>query len=144
MSARICPYVGLAEDPETSLAFPSELNCCHWADPIEPVNIDHQQMFCLSTRFSGCPMLVTKNHRTLSPELRLGGQARVFTGRRILPFVVILTVIFSIYLVVNNLGNSSATDNQGNQFLGPGSPTQILPQPFLCSHPRMRLIRLLL
>lgn len=56
MKKTICPYLGLREDPKTSLSFPSQGNACHRANPVAPVEADHQEKFCLGPGYKACPI----------------------------------------------------------------------------------------
>lgn len=51
-----CPYLGLKEDANTALDFPSQGNYCHHSRPIAPVNTDHQEQFCLTGDHTQCPV----------------------------------------------------------------------------------------
>jgi hypothetical protein len=58
MNSKFCPYLGLKDDPNTALGFPSEGNFCHHVSPSIPVRRDHQQNYCLSTSYHACPVIV--------------------------------------------------------------------------------------
>ncbi len=126
MSARICPYIGLAEDPETSLAFPSELNCCHWATPIEPISLDHQRSFCLSTRFSRCGMLETREHRALLPTIKLGGPRQGIPIRWVFGLLVLIGLFAIGYLFFQMWGFAAPGVAPDNGTLGSGNPPENL------------------
>lgn len=51
-----CPFIGLKDDASTTLNFPSPGNHCHHAQPIAPVQIDHQSRFCLTSGHVNCPV----------------------------------------------------------------------------------------
>jgi len=42
--SQICPYLGLSDDPETALYFPSAINHCNRAKPAFPVKSDYHQL----------------------------------------------------------------------------------------------------
>ena len=49
-----CPYLGLLEDPRTTLAFPHVANHCQGLPiPVE-VDLAHQRAYCLSTQYKSC------------------------------------------------------------------------------------------
>ncbi len=51
----VCVYLGLADDRETWLSYPSPGNFCHLLG--KAVDEDHQQSFCLSSRCAECPFV---------------------------------------------------------------------------------------
>ena len=57
-SLNACPFLGMADDPDTLMAFASEWNCCHYAYPPVVVQFRHQQGFCLCSKFTDCPVFL--------------------------------------------------------------------------------------
>ena len=55
---RTCPYLGLMEDADTSLAFPSAWNGCHRCRPLASPNLKHQSEFCLGEGHRQCPVFL--------------------------------------------------------------------------------------
>ena len=51
-----CPFLGIKDDPHTSLAYTDPANYCQAVSPGEPVNLTHQARFCLSGRYTACPV----------------------------------------------------------------------------------------
>ncbi len=49
-----CPFLGLNEDPLTSLAYPSGANRCHRLEISVNVDLAHQSGFCLSDNYAKC------------------------------------------------------------------------------------------
>src|SRR5512133_527116 len=52
----VCPFLGMPDDPETSLDFSSAGNHCYHARPVAPVNREHQAKFCLTGDHIHCPV----------------------------------------------------------------------------------------
>ena len=44
----ICPHLGIEEDSQTCLAYPSGWNLCHRSQPASVVLLGHQKTTCLS------------------------------------------------------------------------------------------------
>jgi hypothetical protein len=65
-----CPFLGLAEDPQTSAVFPSEQNFCHHLASPAPIQLEHQKGFCLTAGYTGCPAFSGKPLETLPVEIR--------------------------------------------------------------------------
>ncbi len=49
-----CPHLGLEDDPDTSLAFPSIWNTCHRSRRVVCPSLDHQTEYCLSENHRNC------------------------------------------------------------------------------------------
>ena len=52
----LCPHVGLPLDPETQYGFPSNGNHCHRVSPPASIDFLHQQIYCLHTNHTSCPV----------------------------------------------------------------------------------------
>jgi hypothetical protein len=66
-----CPYLGLKDDPETALGYPSIWNCCHNVKPVIPPIEEHQLRVCLTHKYDVCPAFHAGKKRTLPKELRM-------------------------------------------------------------------------
>jgi len=55
MEQKICPYLGLINDPNTSTSFPYEGNSCYRSKRPVPVSLVHQRSHCLSDEHINCP-----------------------------------------------------------------------------------------
>jgi LysM repeat protein len=64
----ICPYIGLYDDSDTSISYPSEHNYCHCFANVEPISLDHQQTFCLGPAYQGCPILISSKTDVAAAE----------------------------------------------------------------------------
>ena len=49
-----CPYLGLAKDPYTSVAFPHRSNHCHVSGASKKIDLAHQSAYCLSGGHENC------------------------------------------------------------------------------------------
>lgn len=67
---RVCPHLGLMDDAETSLAFPSIWNNCHRARPIASPKIKHQGEFCLCANYRECPVYLSQQTLPLPVNVR--------------------------------------------------------------------------
>jgi hypothetical protein len=66
----VCPFLGLLDDPQTSLSFPAQWNACHRAKPPFSPNLDHQQAYCLTASHVTCPVFNKKSVEALPKEIR--------------------------------------------------------------------------
>ena len=66
----LCPFLGLADDPQTSLAYLSVWNLCQHAAPPAAAREEHQRLYCLTSRYGTCPVLLSKRNATLPDAIR--------------------------------------------------------------------------
>lgn len=65
-----CPHLGLRDDPQTCLAFPSNWNYCHRAIPPDSVRLEHQRRFCQNKGHENCPVWLWEKPGPLPADLR--------------------------------------------------------------------------
>jgi hypothetical protein len=69
-----CPFLGLEDDPQTLIGFSSDRNFCYRTEKPTPVLLDHQQKYCLTKKYPGCPVFQDISHLTLPIEVRQHNQ----------------------------------------------------------------------
>lgn len=74
-----CPFVGLADDPQTRLAYPSVWNVCYRVLPPASPRVEHQSAYCLTSGYLACPVLRGKRDAPLPDAIRA---PRVESGKR--------------------------------------------------------------
>ena len=52
----ICPHLGLADDAESHATYATEAHRCYRLDRPTKIASSHQERFCLSAEFEGCPI----------------------------------------------------------------------------------------
>ena len=98
--AKVCPYLGLTHDPQTSLAFPSASNLCYHAKPLASPSTEYQRSFCLNGRqHTRCPVFTRSELAPLPPEITGSGAGRSVFGTPIVIglVVLVLAVIAAIW-----------------------------------------------
>lgn len=80
-----CPYIGMISDPQTHVGIPDTRNCCHLVNPANPIEVNHQQAFCLGQKFPDCPIYQTSGEGPI-PEGILDESALSERGF-VLPFL---------------------------------------------------------
>ena len=65
-----CDYLGLKDDPQTCLAFPSKWNYCQHATPPGSVRLEYQRQYCQSTEHMQCLVFQREKTGPLPPEIR--------------------------------------------------------------------------
>jgi len=100
---KICPYLGMADDPATNTSFPSLWNYCHNSKPVEVVEFNHQHNYCLSEKHNKCPvymrvLLSAGKKKPLPSHLRFSrshfGNTETFNWKIIPLSVIILALLF--------------------------------------------------
>lgn len=71
-----CPHLGLADDPQTALAYPSEWNLCYHCRPARPADLEHQSRYCLAPGHSACPIFLAAGGAAMPAALRLQATRR--------------------------------------------------------------------
>ncbi len=75
-----CPYLGLEDDTDTSLAFPSIWNTCHRVRRIASPSLQHQAEYCLAENHRNC-VAFPSEQATLPQHLR-AANTRAKNSRR--------------------------------------------------------------
>jgi len=57
-SKQICPYLGLADDPDTRFSYPEKSHRCYATDRAISASVEHQVGFCLTHDHPKCPRFV--------------------------------------------------------------------------------------
>jgi hypothetical protein len=73
---KVCPFLGLREDPPTCTGYPSPWNLCHHCKPACNVRMSHQRNICLTPAYAGCPVYQSPEGLPLPGDLR-GRHGRV-------------------------------------------------------------------
>ncbi len=58
-----CSFLGLANDPDTFVAYISTGNFCHRKKRVKPAPEDHQARFCLGASHHNCPILTAAENK---------------------------------------------------------------------------------
>lgn len=87
-----CPFIGFEDDPSTALAYPAKYNFCFHAKPVAPVNLAHQRDFCLSEKFTGCPVLQNEDLKALPKHIR-GERISKIKPTNLLPILALSAVV---------------------------------------------------
>lgn len=66
----ICPHLGIREDKETCLGYPSNWNICHQARPASTIRLEHQRSVCLLPAHKSCRIFQNEQVAPLPMELR--------------------------------------------------------------------------
>ncbi|RJQ40342.1 MAG: hypothetical protein C4545_08845 [Anaerolineaceae bacterium] len=122
-AAKTCPYLGLIDDQNTHMSFPSDLNCCHRAKPIEAIQIEHQQAFCLNKNHKKCSIFNGNNIASLPVELRAFDSR--FTKKKKLKWRILLTGTLVTVAVVLTMVFSQGQANLFHLFQA--NPTSTIP-----------------
>jgi LysM repeat protein len=99
---RDCPFLGMAHDPQTKTSFPSVLNCCHHAKPVDVVDLSYQNDRCMSYQYITCPVFLRNKMEPLPGKLR-GSHSHVSKQNKVKWPIVLVVVIAILALVLTLL-----------------------------------------
>ncbi|MBU2611629.1 MAG: hypothetical protein KJ606_11905 [Chloroflexi bacterium] len=89
-----CPFVGLGDDSQTRLAYPSAWNVCYRVLPPASPRLEHQSAYCLTSGYLACPVLRGKRDAPLPDAIRAprveSGQGRWRTSWSVVAAVGLL------------------------------------------------------
>lgn len=97
---RTCPSLGLMDDKDTSLGFPSKWNTCQRSNPIAPPRFEHQEEFCLGGKYGECPLFLSQQAVPLPQGLRIPRSSADMTRKNSRRNLVIALMIFIAVLAV--------------------------------------------
>ena len=144
---RACPHLGLHHDADTSLAFPSKGNFCHFKSPVVSPGLSHQAEYCLAENHKHC--LVFLGQEPLPHPRNKSNSGRPLTGSRNLIFaltgIAILILLGVGFMASGAVVNktSSATVAAIESVIPEISTTRkpfITPQPYLSATPLLEPI----
>ncbi len=99
-----CTYLGLREDPQTALAFPSVWNFCHKVQPARTVALAYQRDICQLAAHRQCPIVEAERVRALPLEARGRNPYGMNLGRGIwitLSILVLLAIAIWLLWIFN-------------------------------------------
>ena len=72
--ASICPFLGIINDPRSSVAYSSKKNICYRVKPIESPKLAHQSAYCLAQRYEHCKVFKSPPDKKMPKDMRLKSQ----------------------------------------------------------------------
>lgn len=90
-----CPYLGLEEDADTSLAFPSIWNTCHRTHRVVAPSLEHQAGYCLTENHRSCVAFPAEKATLPLPHRLRAPQRRVNVPVRTLAFLFIGVLVLA-------------------------------------------------
>jgi hypothetical protein len=96
LRGKLCPFLGLDDDRETALSYPSIHNYCYHVKPVISVNLFQQRQFCLSNKFNTCP--IYSNENVIKAPEEWGNQKLL--PIKFKPWMVWTLLIFSIFVII--------------------------------------------
>jgi len=99
-----CPYLGLHDDPQTSLAYSSKWNYCYRVEPAVPVSLSNQSETCLTAGFTQCPVYRRETGERFPAQLRgerpSRSDATSQEHRRVSPIALVLVFVVLMILAL--------------------------------------------
>ncbi|MAT42374.1 MAG: hypothetical protein CL609_08540 [Anaerolineaceae bacterium] len=109
MATPICPYLGLKNDKETVMQFPSTGNYCFHVSPVEPVDRRHQEIYCLHNNHINCPVYNSALNLPMPPEI-IGVLPYQKLNKKIVMAVAILFIF--VVMIIILLSSNFPKDNE--------------------------------
>ena len=97
----VCPYLGLKNDPSTSLTYPEKANHCFRCRPAVVPRLEHQTGYCLVEIHETCPVYNQPEGRTFPVSLRLQDVDRRMFG---LPFIQTIMIAIGFFAIISFFG----------------------------------------
>jgi len=97
-NTQVCPFLGLSDDPETALSFPSPHNRCYHAKQALSVNLEFQRSYCLVANHISCEEYNSDAANPLPPNSRNGDTDT--RKKSIFPGVLIVFLAFAVVALV--------------------------------------------
>ena len=108
MPSAICPYLGLIDDPDTCLAFPTERNACQRTVPAEAISLEHQSAYCLTYKYTECPIYTGETLPAMTADRASVRRRRLV--RRGCIMVWLFVIIFGLVVLLPLLKNYQRSD----------------------------------
>ncbi len=102
---KVCPYLGLLQDSQTALSFPSGSNLCYHAKPLASPSMEYQRLVCLKARqHTLCPVFTRSELAPLPPEV-IGSSANILLfGTPIRKRLLLLILLGVVVLILGGFG----------------------------------------
>jgi len=95
----ICPHLGLIDDAQTSLAFPSGWNNCYHCKPVTSVDLGHQRDYCLTPQHKLCIVYAQAADRSLPRQLRNPQPVPYRPGNSLRKTLLVLILLAGLSLI---------------------------------------------
>ena len=131
MESKICPYLGLPEDPNTNKDFPIEGHLCYRAKRPTAVALKHQRSYCLVDEHINCPGYINGWVNGFPDSLKAFPPTyKKLLHKRWVWAALAVVLLFVVYLIFNQQINAAAS-NWGRaiaiRFTAPTSTATIQP-----------------
>ena len=115
---KVCPYLGLLDDSQTALSFPSAGNLCNHSKPLASPSLEYQRSVCLKgRRHTQCPVFTRSELAPLPPDIIGSPANKLFSGKPIekrallmilLGCIVLILVVIGLLWFLNGHGGNNA------------------------------------
>lgn len=135
----ICPSLGLLEDADSSHAFPSNLNYCHHNQPACPVQIIHQEEFCLSGKYQKCPVFLRQQKKPsrYARRVRANKAGKVSRRNIIAALIILIVAILGLYVGKFSFWTSGQTTQAATASVKPAAIATIAPTEIVAATPKI-------
>jgi hypothetical protein len=122
VSINICPYLGMKNDANSHMAFPSPVNYCYRCEPAARVKLNHQETFCLeSDNYLHCEVYTDGADQPLPKLLQYTGSSVRSSRKTRSSYFLVLMIGFILFGAILWVINFS--DGVRKPVLGTNTPT---------------------
>ncbi len=93
-----CPYIGLKNDLQTTLAYPSARNYCHLCRPTAVPDLAHQGEFCLAPKYVECPAFLAEEITPMPEDLLYHDHIHSHKRKITITLILFVLVLFLLLL----------------------------------------------
>ena len=112
MPSAICPYLGLIDDPDTCLAFPTERNSCQRTVPVESISLEHQSAYCLTYKYTECSIYMGKTTPAINADRAREKRNRFLRQGCVLIWLAVVVVgVVALIPILNNYQKPDPTNS---------------------------------
>jgi hypothetical protein len=115
--SKVCPDLGMADDPDTHTSYPSKWNYCQHLKSVAGIEFSHQSDYCLSENHQNCPVFLQKTKSSLPFRLRghidQNNRRQSFGWKKIL-IIITLIIILSSFIGILLLSDNFIIPTTGN------------------------------
>jgi hypothetical protein len=108
-----CPYLGMINDAETSVSFPSDWNYCHRCVPKRVPTYTHQSSYCLTKEHTTCTVYISEPGLKMPNEIvHKEKKEIVFKHKPTFLIIPILLIFVAVMVFLATQMRKNANENQ--------------------------------
>ena len=120
----VCPYLKWRNDDSIRYGFSHVSNFCHKPKKAQPIRLSYQKLFCLTEKYTDCPVLQQERINRLPPDIRGKDifKRRILRGNPLLIVVLFLALAIVTLLIIISTSRLPSNGVEDASILSPSSP----------------------